>query len=479
MKKTYFIVCLLFVSFSIFGQKKISSIEIDLKTSGTSTFSVIDNEENINLFFFSKDITTYLKFDNQFKLLFKKKYPTPNKGFPELLGYSIGLEDNINLYFSNKNKDKFYITSYKTDGLMNVFKFDFKLKKETLLQTINFRNKFHILTFPKESSIIKRYTFENAKYNITSYDFSKERFYNRANSITKLSTILDKNKNEIIENNVPNSIEIASKRIKIYPKGESLTISLNHRISATRVILLDLNNDSAIVDHYNISTLPFENTSKKKSNSFIYQNRIYQMIVSQNLMVYTVKDLSTKKIISNYSFKKEEEIPFKNSSIIQDGSTYSSGTRKLGKTKQFLRKLTNSDNVGLVAYKKGDLINLHMGGIAKLHNGAGAGAMMMSGLGGIPIAQFGVLSISVNPLFHAYGSYNDNTRCVYIKCLFIEKTLEHFKGPVDRNIFDKIHNYSDSIERYELEVVFKYQDFFINGHYNKKTKQYHLLKFLE
>ncbi len=489
MNRTFqfiFYTTLFLVTIPIHAQKLLNEHPIKFKPSFTTTpFSVIDSEQNTNLFFVTKNkvntgnnesAVVHIKYDKDHTVTHHKTLARLPLEFQKMKisGYSLAADNTVNLYFSNHKKTMFFLKSIRPDGTTKQKEFDFKIKKEVFVQAINHQNKFYILTAPKSSQSLKIYEFVGDTYEEINYNLSREAFYNEKNKKEDLFGLFSNETIEILEDEVPSSIEITSKPFKLYPKGNELILTLDHRDSATRIIRLNLLNKSAVVTHIPISTLPFKNLDYLSSNSFIYKDRIYQLIASRELMVFTVKDIATKNILKEYSAQKDdEEITFKNSPIFQEGGMYDTGIRELAKTKQFLRKITASD-VGIVAYEKEGLLHLNMGGFKKIQSGGAP--MMMPGFGGMPVAGLGAVTMSINPLFYAYSSYN-NTRSVFIKCLFDANTIEHLPGPVSDNVFDKIYYYAKYIEKKHLETIFRKDSFFVYGYYDKKRKYYRLFRF--
>ncbi len=466
---------LTFLTFvSIRSQELLDEYTIQLEKSSTKApFSVIDLNNNSYLFFVQASNITSIKYDSKNKLKSVGKFSRPPSAFNEIIGYSLDNENGINLYFANKKKNKFFLKTLKSDGTSEEKEFDFKIKKEHFLQVVNYQNTFYVLTAPKMSSTLKIYKFDGATYTVVNHDFSSERFYDSNNKPIQLSYLFGDRDIEIIEDDVPSAIEITSSIFKIYPKGNEILITLDHRDNATRLIRLNLDDNSFSIDYHEIPTTAYKKLDYLKSNSFIYKDKIYQLVASRDLMIFTIKEEATKKLIKKYTATKDDpEITFKNTAIYQDGSLYSSGIRELVKTRQFLRKITNS-SVGIVAYEKEDLLQLSLGGIKEMNTGSGLPMMIP---GGIPIVAAGAFTMSINPALYAFNSYS-KTRSVYIKCLFDINTIEHMPGPVASNVFDDINEFADSLDRFSLETVFKKDDYFIYGFYHSKEKKYSLFRF--
>ncbi|WP_394747611.1 hypothetical protein [Spongiimicrobium salis] len=442
-----------------------------------SPFSVIDGNKDLHLFFIQKNNLVQLQYDANYHLAIHKIHRRPVAPFNHLTGYSLEEKDKINLYFSDKKNRRFFVKTLQSGKTLTEKKFDLKIKNELFIKAINHENIFYILTAVKAKSILKLYRFQADEYQITTYDLSKKSFFNTRDQRTALANIFKNVDAPIIEDEVPSAIDITAEPIKIYPKKNQLLITMDHRDSATRVIQLNLTEDSSEVYAHSISTLPFGKTYNIKSNSFLYRNRLYQVIASKELLKLTIKNSMDGTLIQEYSFTKDtEEIPFKNSAIFQDGSTYSSGVRELAKTKQFLRKVVKGD-IGVVAYEKDNLLQLQLGGKSEVGGGGGFGAFpVAAGFGSIPLASAGALSVTFNPTFFAYDAYS-STRSVYFKCLFDINSLEHLPGPTEDNVFDVVFDYAEGLKKINVETVFRKDDYFIYGYYQRKEKMYRLLRF--
>ena len=174
--------------------------------------------------------------------------------------------------------------------------------------------------------------------------------------------------------------------------------------------------------------LSSDNFKVKNSNSYIFNQNIYQASSNKEQLFLTIKEIATNKILKQYKIEKDKPISFANTPIVQNGGMYIN-RRILKKTKQFLRKISTS-NIGISVNKFGDNYQLTLGGVSEISaNGmmSGMGGMM----GGIPIAGFGNLTLFFNPTAFAFNSYKD-TRSVAIKSV-LDPNFEHLKGVIKEN----------------------------------------------
>ncbi|WP_147296655.1 hypothetical protein [Flagellimonas nanhaiensis] len=346
---------------------------------------------------------------------------------------------------------------------------------ERFLSTVNFQNRFYLLTYLNGESIIKIYSFEKDGHTVLTHDLSNFSFYNSNNNSTVLGNLLKKEETEIIEEDIPYSMEIVFKKIKIYPNKDYLRISLDHRLHGTRIINLNLNdsvNSSFFVENIGAS-------DAKKSNSFVNGNRLFQLLVSPEFLVLSVHDLETRKKIVEHSVKKNEDFFFKNSPILQQGnSPYSSPFKnsqtKISSAKEFFRKLSNSE-VGIYAFENSGKLDITLGGTKQFivtpgSNGFTTGASLSS------------IGTTVAPISWSYGSYT-SSRSIFTRLLFDNKTLKHIDKKNQNNVFDRISLKSKYLKntvlkkKLKLETVLRKEDYFLYGFYNKKEKTYSLMKF--
>ena len=353
------------INLCMYSQSEIGKFNAEMKWGKTAeTISFIDNNKNICYVFFDKNGMTVVRLDSLSNPVFNKKYLLPTK-LPVRLGYSVDDENSIHIYFSNENTTKIYCTTIEVDGNLHSKPLEISFKKEKIFRFFTDRNVFHILSYTRGTSALNRYTFNGSEFMKYSYDLTKERFYNHENKPINLAIILNDYDNQLIDPESPNSLGFTSEYVKIYPSSNELVISLDHRDSATRLLSLNLENASYSMDHFSIPTVEFGQTEYLKSNSFIYDERIFQIIGSYDLLNISIKDIKSKELIKAYSVTKEKEIEFKNSPLIREVALSTATDEEYDNTKQFLRRITNSGNIGAVGVNIGhhddDIFRLKVG----------------------------------------------------------------------------------------------------------------------
>ncbi|NDV17186.1 hypothetical protein GO009_14265 [Muricauda sp. TY007] len=331
----------------------------------------------------------------------------------------------------------------------------------------------------KESSLLNLYIFEEGNaFTKETLDLSQERFIDNFGNEQNLNRIMAWGgaretgrstysfKVDKIDPESPNSIETTSEIVKMYPEkaGFKLTAETEEYTHIIDISTKDLS--------YSLTSIekPTFSEASANSNSFILEDKIFHIASTKNQMTFSVKSLDGKKELKSVTVEKGEEISFKNTPVIQENGTYSK-YREMEKTSKFLRRLERED-IGIAVTKHNDHYIITMGSKSEIHRGGAP--MMMPGFG-FPVGAAGAFTVTFNPTFFAYGSYS-STKATRIECLF-DQDLNHKKGEIPKNVFDKIQEVADKINNKDAETVFKFNKSYIWGYYNKKQDEYILFKF--
>ncbi len=485
MNKFFLGICFAFSVFQATAQNTFLKVDNDKKQGYRfvkDAFSVVDkNTQNLAVFIDdNKTMNGYLYSKELKRIGSIASDGLPNR-YDEIIGHTIkGKEITLFLKSSNNKKFGSILFDFENSKTKET-KFDFKLRKENFVQTYSKDERFYLITSQKRTSDIHVYTFENGKkVSKKTLSFADK---NIINSGSKEATLHDLMNTSVgigsnikvikIDEHTPNSIEATGDASKLYTRDGSflLTFDKNKKITyLIEVFLPDLSASFSQVEKPQLS----ENDFYDKSNSFVYEDKIFQIIASNSQMKFSAKDLKSKKELKAITLNKEEDILFKNTPIIQEGGVYNKDrVREMEKTSKFLRKIS-ADKIGLAVKPTNSGYQITMGGTKELN--AGGGAMMMPGFGGaVPVASFGAMSMSFNPTFFAYNSYT-STKSTRIESLF-DNNFSHVSGEIEENAFDKIKTFADEQKNKKAENVFKYKNGYLYGNYNSKENVYELTYF--
>jgi|TARA_R110000823_G_scaffold159218_5_gene290426 hypothetical protein len=477
------------VSFQVFSQEPFLSIPNDLKTrskSPSDAFAVVENENNSFAIFLDdkKTLNGYLYSENLEPLGKFSSNGLP-KFYNEIIG-STHKNGQIRLFVKNQNNRNFgsVLFDFSRKATLET-EYNFKLKGETYLQSHSYRDKFYILTVSRNSSILNIYVFDHdGKFDKRTFNFDDKYFGDRKNKQVDLDFLLTdreqfKTEGAVvkIEESNPNNIAITSKLNKIYDRKNSFLLTIDGGLLYTYLFEFKVPELNVNLKAIEKEQLPFEGFLPE-SNSYIFKDNIYQICALSDTLIFTVKNIDTKKEIKRIELSKDEEITFKNSPIIQEGTSFGANKRReLDKTSQFLRKITTED-IGLAVILTKDGYQITMGGNMEISNTGGGGAMIMTGLNtGMTIATVGAFTFSFNPVFYSFYSYKFN-KSTRIECLF-DENFEHIPGATPHNVFDTIEAFTLKNPKAKAETIFKIQNSFIYGKYNDEADTYELFKFIE
>jgi len=357
------------LTFSALGQEKFLDIPNDI-TEGrrqvknafsvvdeiTGNFAVfIDDDKTMNGYLYGKDLQLIAKYASE---------GLPKK-YDEIIGRTIS-GNQIRLFLKTSNNKKFgsILFDFNTSNSTET-EFDFKLRKEKFVQTYSYGDAFYIMSIVKDSSLLNFYIFKpDGGFSKETLDLSKEKFRDATNKPSFLYELLTENttfKDIIpvakIDESTPNAIETTSASSKLYIRENGLVFTLDENLNVTYIIeisLPDLNYTLTTVEKTPLNKL-FKTT---KSNSFLFEDNIFQIKASHKEMIFEVKELSSQKELKKIHLLREDSIYFKNSPIIKHGEFQD---RELKNTSRFLLSISNTD-LGIVVLPIQNGYRITMGG---------------------------------------------------------------------------------------------------------------------
>lgn len=470
---------------SIFGQVEINAITEVYQNKNTTpdeVLSLIDNErERFALVLINgKKIDGYL-FDKENQMIGTLQTEEKAREYKQILGQTVLKNEDFVVFMANKGRRKFASARFSfEENLITLNELDLDLANESIIQTADYNNMFHLFTITPRSNLINVYRFQDDKtynrfqINLTGQPFltKKQKEIDFYDMITVNSGFYGLNKSVDlvrIDTKDPTTLEIASNTTKMYQEKEYFTITFDNNEHITQIAEIDLNTLQGTVIHIEkaLKNWPLK---QKNSNSFLLGDILFQIVTTRKVLHLRAQNYRTGEIIKEHYASENDTIRFKNTSIIQTGGTFDN-YREFEDTATLLRKV-NKGKAAIAVQKKGELYQVSYGGIIEKATGA---PMMMPGFG-IPIAAFGAVTVFINPTYFAYKSYT-SSKALTVDALF-NVGFEHEDGEISKNIFDRIEDYE-----YENKIspngrtVFKMKDDYILGSYEPFTKTYTLRSF--
>ena len=479
-KKLVFIFSFMIITITGYGQDVYHTISVKSKTSTThpveNTHLVKDKKTN-HLYAFVEEVKT--TFGYQYNSENVEVSSLVSEGlkrkYKEIIGQAVG-DEKVRLIQKNNRGKKFASILYDFKNSTTVEEeYDLDMKNQAFLQSYSHEDACYIFTINKITSTIRKHTLGlDGSHSYKDVDLSAEYTKNKIKPINLYSIMLETKgiKSFLslhkVENRLPNSLEVATQKNKMYEHDNGFMITMDG--NRQRTVLLDFQLPELEPALSLIRTpKPLGNVYIYKSNSFILDTVIAQVVSNYKMMNLEIKNIKTLELIKQYSLEKEDSIPFRNSDILQEGSIYSFGaTRKMEKTSKFLRKISTDKN-GIVLYKTKQGYRATIGGTRVQPSGGGFSPGF-----GMPIGAIGAMTLSFNPAAFAYGSYNA-TGSTRIECLF-DDDFEHIPGELDENVFDQINAFKEKINK-KADNVFYLDGITLFGNYYPRKKEYVLYSF--
>lgn len=464
-------------SFLSFGQELVNSIPLELKKEKDAFQIVNEAKKQTSLFLSDKTSVKAIRLDEKMQVLDSISTARPGKEYDLMIGYNINAS-SPRLFWSSSDHKKIGSQFFDFEKHAVVIEnYDFKFDNERFLEVFSAQNTFYMVTIVKKTSTLKFYVFDNSgKLGIKTVDVTG-RFFDENFKPTTLYGIFDQNlypfedafKLEKITSESPTSLTESAKKRKAYFSENQLILSFDTNKNYTQLITVDLTTFMTSEKVYNMPYIMPTEFTYVSSNSFLKDDLLYQMKVTTEKMIVSIKNRNGD-VLKEYSVNGDELIKFKNSEIVQENGGVEK-TRILEKTSQFLRKTSNQNpGISVVATRNGNLVTL--GSVSAVRDSSGATPFAMFGAAGVLMYY----AIS-NPTYDSFNSYK-NRKVVSINCLF-DQNGNHVSGEVQPVAFDTIRTFLESYPNATSQTLFKLDHFYYLGFYNKTLKTYELRKFTE
>ncbi|MGB5983256.1 MAG: hypothetical protein WBG46_14035 [Nonlabens sp.] len=479
----FILLLILSCTFITQGQEIVSSYSIDKIHRNALPLHYIDNDSLLHSLFLERKELFLFNHDENLQITDHENYEIPKRGHDNVIGHVFTKDNQVQVFYANNRYNKFEILDIDPMSRNSVIQeVDLKLKKQTFLHGFSYNNHFYFLTIDFNANFVL-FEFDGASYTVSSFPASQLKykesktarsfFVNEAlksgsQSQTGNATV------EILEENLPNSIEQVSTPSKIVKRGDKLFIIVDLDYQRTDIYEISLADKSMRVNSYDQPFSDFDNDSSVKSNSYLHEDKVYQVMVSKEQLVWSVKDYDSKKELKKFTVQRDDDdIPFANTPITQLGGAYDN-YRELEKTKQLLRKMSNSVP-GISVHRIDGQLEVTIGASKEVMN---AGLMIVSGIAAGAAGTVGngnnfYVDMTYNPFFTSY--YSDvNSKSVYVIGLFNDD-INHMIGEISNNAWDKIESYVEDKEPYQ-EDIFEYRGKIYYSYYNREADQYILIR---
>jgi hypothetical protein len=372
------------------AQQLLASLPIKLRTGGfmaadySETMPVRTAEGKTVLFLMDKKEISAVLLNANFEREKEIKTNKPDSPVHKKMLGGLAQGDIVTLFYSDNRQDNFGVVTFDfATGQTSISELNHVLGKDLFIEAFEHKGKFYILSIPRKSNTINVYEYSSAQNNsVTTYDFS---------DFVKPSALYDRLLASVPPGGNGGKVAVDMQRVtadseqnlnttyvrnKLYVKENKIVLSLDSD-TRTQLFTMDLDHKTPSYRSVRQPDLGAETTA---GNSVVYNNRLFQVRASSDVLVLQVVDMDSGEVTASHKAERGDSIAFANTPVIQEGgATYSANTsRELSKTKQLLRKMINSNAAIAVNSLEGGNLVVTIGSYKEMTN-AGGGGMMGGG----------------------------------------------------------------------------------------------------
>lgn len=483
----YHILLFVFLTNTVIGFAQLSVFNKYLPfNQKADVYPVISNPDaGVPLIFISgKEIrVNYLgeKCRFQKELILKK----PTKHSKKYLGSYI-IDSSLIITFSDKKLKSVaqLIVNLRTDSTREISRNLFNVDQKHLA-TWETCGILTVLSIAENTnSLIVSKFYGEGKTSQKEYDFN-DLFSSGPISQTTLFSLFNENEGKLqkIDNSMPVSLGIASAKNKVYLTNDELIITIDMFEGFTYYLSINLSDSSHQSLVFTVNNLESENLNEAKSNSFIYNNTLFQLCINKFELGLKVQSLTnTNKVVYFHSLTGKN-IDFSNSSMItrneKEGFPYGDPVvRNIKKPRKFKRIISRM-RPAISVFRKQTDFQILMGGIIEIQQAKGvisatilvSGGEMIVGPGGNLVMPDPIYNFPSNYSFSSYPS----RKIAYFSSLINANTFIHSRRPIAGYTYDYIFDYANYLPgRIGMVTIFKMKGDYYLGYYSYTSHTYNI-----
>jgi hypothetical protein len=428
--RNYLTLLFSFLCFVVNAQEKKVDQYIGWK-SGKVQLHTIYTKQLSCTFMLNPDSIKALVFDNDSKLV--QQFTVYKKYNEKFLGGFIK-NNSVHLFMDNASSPGLHSWLFNVaDKSIKENTVPFEINKEIIIGRLSSGEHFFYFAISKKSPEFVLYNFTNElHYDILRYTVAADIWDKmRGNSFSRNNNFAI----EKVDTEGECNVEIAQSPNKIYVRNDTLFLLSNTIKSVTGIFEFDLTNNNLgfrQIAHSGNST----KEQQEEDNSFLLGDRLYYAAATPGALSVQVVDFYTGDILKTFRCNYDEDISFKNTPVIQEGSHFFKITKELTKTKQLLRKMSNGKAV-ISATR--DIANRQVQVLVGSYSPPNSGGF---GLTNIPAGPEGTM------IFTPVGGFTRNSwaKSARFKMLLNAETNEHVTGKLPPGINDKIEAYTKDMK---------------------------------
>ncbi|MEO8237409.1 MAG: hypothetical protein ABI793_07445 [Flavobacterium sp.] len=460
MKKLFLLFCISYNAV-LLSQTILNSFPLNLNNpSENGQILNIEDAKTNDIYVFAAD-DKYINILKYNKYLFLTNQYTDSLKSAEnrsIIGHSISDDGNPILYWATENLRNIRIIKYylgtKTSKALN---FDLPLSNEYIITSFQKNNIFYILSKETNKQHLLLYEFNNGNCEVKMFDLSTIPFQNDNGQSLAFNTIIRYFPIEKMDADNFNTLDKTSSKSKMYVLDGHILLTFDYSLKKTQV--LNLNLETLGVTEKNFDQ-PISKKSSKTSNSFFYENKLLQIKVSNEELLFDIKDFDSGTILKSVAVSKNDTIRFKNSPLYLQISDKK--PQEIKTTGKFLKQLS-ALNAGISAFKNAKNTFISLGGFAEYE-----------------VSNYSYGQNNFFGDFNDYGGYSQYTSKLVFFDSMLSSDLEFVSnkqsGPL---AIDNLFYYLSINKNISLQNILKLKDYYILGYYDQNSKQYIMRKFTD
>lgn len=485
MKKQLLIVVLLICGIQSFSQMSVFSKYLPYNQK-TDVYPVTSSPDiGLPILFLSGNDIRVFYLDSKGKFNREISGKKPSKNSKLYLGSYLA-DSNLVITFSNKTLN--FVSQLSVNlrtGSRNEIVLDLFDETQKYLGSWEKADSLVVLGIVENSNklIVSKF-YGNGYTSVQEYDINIEKIRQLKGPNT-LFNLFDANDGKLqkINSSIPVSLYMASAKNKVYLVDNEIIITVDYFNDATYYLSVNLYNDFCRTEKYPYCISEFDQQASVKSNSFLFDNTIFQLSVNKDELGLLVRGTTDTNDFSYYHATKEKNIEFLNSSMKirneKEGFLFGNPVvREIKNTRKLLSMLSKM-NPAISVFSKQSDFQILLGGVKDIYQTAGvsdkyiiaSGGEMMVGPGGnllMPDPDYNF------PSNFSYSSYPSRKSASFSTILDVT-TYSHNTKSISKYTYDYIIEYANYMPGlYGLVTIFKMRGDYYLGYYSYGKNTYNL-----
>ncbi len=344
------------------------------------------------------------------------------------------------------------------------------------------KDSLYVLTVLENSSELTLFKF-SGNNQVSEYNYHVGKDIQVVLGVNSLYEFVDSDEGRIqkIINTMPVNMYLASAKNKSYLVGNEIILSFDSHHSSTFLLKLSIGSNRFDIVEYPITDKTYLEFSK--SNSFYYQNTLFQIGINDDYMGFIVRDIDNKDRIGNFGISKGEKIDFANTGIIRrnekEGFLYGTPViRNISNTKKFFR-LASTMNPAISVFKNKDNCQINLGTVENIQQSGGVSARTLIVSGGKMTSGMGSNLVMPESVYYFPSNYSFTSYSTRISIGFSTivnlKDYKHNPIPITKYTYNYIVDYANLMHGNQgMVTIFKFKGDYYLGYYTYGSNTYNL-----